>query len=137
MKLNLINKKAKFDYKLLDKYEAGIELMGREVKYIRAGKVDLSRSYVKEIGGQLYLINANIGEDSRSRRLLMHKKEILSLILQKKAKKLTYIPIRLYNKQRLIKLEFASAKPKREHQKKETVKKRDIERDIERELKLN
>jgi SsrA-binding protein len=97
MKLNLINKKAKFDYKLLDKYEAGIELMGREVKYIRAGKVDVSRSYVKEIGGQLYLINANIGEDSRSRRLLMHKKEILSLILQKKAKKLTYIPIRLYN----------------------------------------
>lgn len=139
--MKILNKKAKFDYNLFDIYEAGITLNGAEVKAIRAGKVDLSRAYVKEMGDQLFLVNANIGvidenEATRSRKLLLHRKEILNLILQKKAKQLTFIPLKLYNKGRLIKLEFATAKGKRKYEKRETLKKRDIEREHERELKF-
>lgn len=135
--MKILNRRAKYDYDLLENFEAGISLTGTEVKAVRGGKVDLSRSYVKEVGGELILINAIIGGESRSRKLLLHKKEIVSLKIKIEAKKLTLIPTRMYTRGRLIKLEFATAKGKRTHQKRETLRQRDIERDIERELKIS
>ena len=95
------NKKAKFDYEILDLFESGVKFSGAEVKAIRAGKVNLDQAYVKIIGQEAYLVNANISaentDNTRSRKLLLHKKQILNLELKVKSKKLTVIPIKLYN----------------------------------------
>lgn len=137
--MEIQNKKAQLNYEFLEKIEAGIELTGAEVKAIRAGKVSLEQAYVKIIKGQAYLVNANfstqVGENLRSRRLLLHKKQIINLELKIKAKKLTIIPIRLYNKDSLFKLEVALVRAKRKHEKRDILKKRDIDRGVERELK--
>ncbi|OGM18697.1 SsrA-binding protein [Candidatus Woesebacteria bacterium RIFCSPHIGHO2_01_FULL_38_10] len=140
--MKVINKKAKFNYKLIERFEVGIALQGAEVKAIRRGNVDLTQSFAKIIGDEIYLINTNVpGEgkkDYNSRRiikLLLHKKEIISIKSKIKAKKLTLIPLSLYTKGRLIKAEIALAKAKRKFEKKEAIKKRDIEKEIEAELK--
>jgi SsrA-binding protein len=137
-----INRKAKFNYKLLDSFEAGIVLNGAEVKAIRNGQVDISNSYAKIVNNEAYLINANIPvsgkkdySPTRTRKLLLHKDEIISIKTDIKAKKLTLVPTKVYTKHNLVKVELALAKPKRQFQKKESIKKRDIERDLERELK--
>lgn len=141
--MRVINKQAKFNYKLFDKYEAGISLLGAEVKVVRKGNVDLSRSFAKIIGGEAYLINANIPvagkknyDSARTRKLLLHKDEIVSIKTKIKAKKLTLVPTMLYTKGRLVKAEIALAKTKRKFEKKEAIKKKDIEREIEQELKV-
>ncbi|MCH7730549.1 SsrA-binding protein SmpB [Patescibacteria group bacterium] len=140
--MKIINKRAKFNYKLFDKYEAGISLLGAEVKVVRKGNVDLSRSFAKIIGGEAYLINANIPvagkkdyDSARTRKLLLHKDEIVSIRTKIKAKKLTLVPTMLYTKGRLVKAEIALAKTKRKFEKKEAIKKKDVEREIERELR--
>ena len=140
--MKVINKKAKFNYKLIERFEVAIALQGAEVKAIRRGNVDLTQSFAKIIGDEIYLINTNVpGEgkkDYNSRRiikLLLHKKEIISIKSKIKAKKLTLIPLSLYTKGRLIKAEIALAKAKRKFEKKEAIKKRDIEKEIEAELK--
>ena len=140
--MKILNKKAKFNYKLLEKFEAGISLLGAEVKSIKSGKADLSASYGKIIGNEAYLINANMpleGIDnynpSRSRKLLLHKNEIFSINAKVKAKKLTLVPTKVYTKGPLIKVEVALAKSKKKFQKKEILKKKDIERELELELK--
>jgi SsrA-binding protein len=140
--MKIINKKAKFNYKLLEKFEGGISLLGAEVKSIKSGKVDLSASYGKIIGNEAYLINANIpleGIDnynpSRSRKLLLHKNEIFSINAKVKAKKLTLVPTKVYTRGPLVKIEIALAKSKKKFQKKELLKKKDIERELERELR--
>ena len=135
------NKKAKFNYRLFDKFEAGIELKGAEVKAIKMGRGDISRSFAKFMGTDLFLLGANIPTNNpdldpiRNRRLLLHKKELSSIMQEIKAKKLTLIPTKLYTKGRLIKAEIALAKTKRKFEKKKALKKKDVERDIERELK--
>jgi SsrA-binding protein len=139
--MKVINKKAKFNYKLFETYEAGISLTGVEVKTLLNGQVDLSNSYVKIIDGELYLINAVIpvsavnANPTRTRKLLVHKNEITSIWSKIRQKQLTLVPTKLYNKGRRIKLEFALAKGKREYEKRQTIKKKDIEREIERDLK--
>jgi SsrA-binding protein len=137
-----INKKARFNYKLLERFEVGISLIGAEVKAIRAGRVDLSNSYAKIIDNEVYLINANISvvgkkeyKPTRSRKLLLHKNQITSLKTKIKAKSLTLVPTKVYTKGRLIKVEIALAKAKRKFEKKEVIKKRDIKREIEAELR--
>lgn len=136
--MKIFNKKAKLKYKLLEKYEAGIVLTGKEVKAFRRGAVDLSSSYGKIIGGEAYLVGANFSVDenpTRSRKLLLHKRQIISILTKTKAKRLTLVPTKMYNKGRLVKVELALAKPKKRHSRKEDKKRADLDREAERELR--
>lgn len=140
------NKKAFFDYEILDRYEAGIVLFGQEVKSAKTGHASIKGSFVTLKNGELYLINADIppyrhagdisGYDSRrSRKLLLKKAEIRHLIGKLKAKGLTLAPIRMYTRKRLVKLEFAIARGKKQYDKRENIKKREDKRKMERNLK--
>ena len=138
----IINRKAKFNYQLLEHFEAGVSLLGREAKAIRNKRGDLSNSYAKIIGGEAFLLNANIPAETsggynstRTRKLLLHKSEIISLQSKIKAKKLTLVPTKMYTKGNLVKVEVALAKSKRKFEKKEVIKRRDIEREIKQQLK--
>ena len=140
--MRIINKKARFNYDLLEKIEAGISLMGGEAKALRIKGADLSSSFAKIIGGEIYLVNANIPiegkkdyNSTRSRKLLLHKDQIVSIESKIKAKKLTIVPTKLYTKGRLVKVEIALAKTKRRFEKRQAIKKKDIEREINQELR--
>lgn len=139
--MQILNKKAHFNYSLLEKIEAGIVLSGSEAKTIRLRGGDLSNSYAKIINNEAYLINFNIPiagkkdyDSTRSRKLLLHKNEIISLTTKMKSQGLILVPVKLYNSRRLYKVELALAKSKRKFEKKESIKKKDIEREIETEL---
>lgn len=140
------NKQAKFDYELIDHYEAGLALFGHEVKSIKTGHMSLKGAFVTIKGNELYLTNAliplykhaaNIKEydPNRSRKLLVKKSEIRSLIGKKQQKGLTLVPIRVYTKGKLIKLNFALAKGKAKYDKRQSIKKRDTNRNIARALR--
>lgn len=140
--MNIFNKRAGFDYEIFDKLEAGISLNGGEARAVRTGHINLNNSFAKIIGNEAYLVNADIPvpgklnyTQTRSRKLLLHRSEIANLELNLKQKKLTLIPLKVYTKGRLIKLELALAKSKRKFEKKDSIKKKDIQRDIDRELK--
>jgi SsrA-binding protein len=140
--MRVFNKRAKFDYKLFDKYEAGVALLGGEVKAVRKGSIDFSHAYAKVIDGEVFLINTDIPvegkknyDSTRARKLLLHKNEIVSIKTKIKQKKLTIVPTKVYTKGRLIKVEIALAKSKRKFEKKEAIKRKDVEREIERELR--
>ena len=138
MDMKIFNRKAKFNYRLLETFEAGIALKGSEVKAIKKGQVDLTASYVKIISGEAYLINANIAveeKQNRTRKLLLKKKQIITIGAKVKAKKLTIVPTKVYTRGRLIKVEIALAKRRKNFEKRESIKRRDIEREIEQELK--
>lgn len=140
------NRKAKFDYEILDKYEAGIELFGFEVKSIRKGQGSFDGSHITIRGSEVFLIGANIPpyqtkntpkeyDPSRNRRLLLTKKEIAELSEVENKRGLTIIPISMYNSGRRIKVEIASVKGKKKFDKRETIKKRESDREIRRTLK--
>jgi len=140
------NRKAHFNYEILEKYETGIELLGVEVKSIRSGKMSLEGAFVVVRGGEAFLINANIPpyqpnnshkdyDPLKNRKLLLTKKEIKELASNEKNKSLTIIPILVYNKNRKIKVEIALVKGKKTKDKRETIKKRDTEREVRREYK--
>jgi len=139
----ITNKKARFNYKLEPEvYEAGIALTGAEAKSLRGGRGDISDSYAKVIGSEVYLINANIPcpnltnyDATRARKLLLHRGEITSLLTRMKSKKLTFVPIRLYTKGHLVKVALALGRGKRKFEKREAIKKKDIKRELEQELK--
>lgn len=140
--MKVINKKVKFNYQLFDKFEAGIALLGGEVKSIRQGKIDLTNSWAKIISNEIYLVNANIPiegkkdyDPRRSRKLLLHKNQIVSITTKTKAKRLTLVPTKVYTKGRLVKVEIALAKSKKKFEKKQILKKKDIEREIQQQLK--
>jgi SsrA-binding protein len=141
--MRIFNKKARFEYELAGEgVEAGISLLGIEAKSVREGRVDISQAAVRILGDEIYLINANIPatgiqkyESTRMRKLLMHRGEILSLITKMKQKRLQIVPVRVYNKGRLIKIYLELGKPKKKFEKKEAIKRHDINRDIEKELK--
>jgi len=146
MKTLTINKRATYDYEILEKYEAGISLFGCEVKSAKTGHISLKGSYIVIKNKEAYLLNAFIPpyqtkntpsdyDPSRSRKLLLHKSEIKSLIGKIKQKGLTLVPIKLYTKKGKIKLEFALAKGKRKVDKREKIKKREAERKIRRVLR--
>lgn len=141
-----VNKRAHYDYEILDKFEAGLQLTGQEVKSVKTGHISLKGSFVTVKGNELFLTNANIplykfaGEiknydPTRSRKLLLKKSEIKSLIGKARASGLTLVPIRVYTKKRFVKLEFGVGKGKKEFDKRETIAKREARRKIERELK--
>ena len=140
------NRKARFDYEILEKYEAGIELLGVEVKSVRGGRMSLEGAFAIARGGEVFLINANIPpyqaknspkdyDALRNRKLLLTKKEIAELAGTEKNKSLTIVPISVYNKGRKIKVEIALVKGKKKHDKRESIKKRDTDREIRREIK--
>ena len=140
------NRKARFDYEILEKYETGIELLGTEVKSVRSGQMSLEGAFVIARGGEAYIINANIPpyqvknspkdyDPLRNRKLLLTKKEISGLSGSEKNKSLTIVPISVYNKNRKIKVEIALVKGKKKFDKRETIKKRDTDREIRREYK--
>ena len=139
------NRKVRFDFEMLENYEAGIELLGLEVKSIKAHRMSLDGSYVFPMRGEFWLVGANIApyqpnntpkdyNQMRERKLLLNKKEINYLIGKKKTKGFSLIPLKIYENNGRIKIEFGLAKGKRKYDKKEKIKKRDIEREINREL---
>jgi SsrA-binding protein len=140
------NRKARFNYEFLEKYETGIELLGTEVKSVRGGQMSLEGAFVIIRGGEAFLINANIPpyqaknapkdyDPLRNRKLLLTKKEIAELAGSEKNKSLTIVPISVYNKGRKIKVEIALVKGKKKFDKREILKKRDTDREIRREIK--
>jgi SsrA-binding protein len=148
MKVIAQNKKAFFDYEILDRIEAGIVLTGDEVKAIRAGHVSLVGSFANIHDGQLFLLNCNITpyshaankqEDehrSRSRKLLVHKKELHRIVGDISRKGITLIPLKLYiNDRALVKVELGLAKHKKNVDKKQSLKERDLRRQTAREMK--
>jgi len=140
--MKIKNRKVFFNYKILDRFEAGISLTGGEAKAASMGQINLSNAYVKIINNEAFLIGATINikgakdyDPTRTRKLLLKKKEIISINSVIKGKNLTIVPLSMYNTRRLIKVEIALAKSKKKHQKRDVIKERDIKIDAERELK--
>jgi SsrA-binding protein len=139
------NRKAGRDYFLEDRREAGLVLKGTEIKSIRAGRVNLSDGYVQPRDGELWLLNVHIApydpagryghEARRPRKLLLHRREIDRLISRVVERGYTIVPVRLYLKGGLAKVEIALARGKRKYDKRQTIKERQAERDIDRALK--
>jgi SsrA-binding protein len=135
------NRKAFHDYHVLDKYESGIQLMGSEVKSIRAGTIQLKDSYVIFKGSELYLINVHIGpyqassymnhEPERQRKLLLHRGEMDKLISLLKERGVTIIPLQVYFKEGIVKVEIAVVKGKQQHDKRQDLKTRDAKRELD------
>ena len=145
-KVVAVNKKARHRYEILDRYEAGIELLGPEVKSLRDGTVTISESFCKVVGGQVFVHNLNVNRYAQSgyvqhdplriRRLLLHKTEIRRITASLDRKGLTLIPLRLYfNKDGRAKLEIATARGKGAPDKREAIKRADVNRDLAREVK--
>ncbi|MCB0338526.1 MAG: SsrA-binding protein SmpB [Bdellovibrionales bacterium] len=136
------NRKARFNYHILDTFEAGLVLQGWEVKSIRAGQANLSEGYIGPNHGELWLLGAHISpykftrqtelNPLRPRKLLLHKKEIDKLSGRVREKGLTIVPLKLYLKNGLIKIEIGLAKGKLAPDKRDTIKERDAKRELER-----
>ncbi len=143
--MGIVNKKATFDYQILERFEAGVSLLGMEVKSIKTGHASLDGSFVKVIDGEAFLINAQIFayqyarpdhyDSKRTRKLLLHKKELLRLQTKMSGSNLTVIPISWYNKGPRIKLEIALAKGKKQFEKREAKKKEIVRRELDREFR--
>jgi SsrA-binding protein len=142
----LSHKKAHFDYEVLHTYEAGLVLLGLEVKSVRAKRGKLEGSHVIVRGKEAFVVGLNINayqpantkksyDPERTRKLLLSKKELKELEHHTETQGLTAIPIRLYNNGRNIKLEIAVVRGKKKHDKREAIKARDTKREIERTLK--
>lgn len=138
--MKIVNRQARFDYEILETFEAGIDLLGPEVKSVREGKVSLNEAFVHIRDGQAYLVNAHIHpyqnsleniSPTRSRKLLLHKKELVSLSSKSATMGLTLVPIAMYNKGNIFKVEIGLAKGKKKWDKRETLKKRAQEREID------
>lgn len=141
-----VNKKAKFDYDLIEEFEGGLALEGAEVKAAKAGNIQLKGSFLSISNGELWIKNMHIGKYSpagkqeeydatRDRRVLCRKSEIKKLVGKKQAEGLTIVPIRVYTKGDLVKLGFAIAKGKKKYEKRESIKKRDVEKQIREDIK--
>lgn len=146
MKTLAVNKRASFDYELQDHYEAGLVLTGNEVKAAKTGHISLKGAFVTTHGSELFLTNSLIpryehahkdtkNEDTRPRKLLLKRSEIRSLIGKSRVEGLTLVPIRVYTKNQLIKLEFAVGKGKKSYDKRETIKNREAKRDMGRAMR--
>jgi SsrA-binding protein len=147
MQIVVNNKKAYHDYEILEKYEAGLSLKGNEVKSIRNGKVSLKESYVRIKNNQAFIINMHIAhldttnrayapDEKRDKRLLLHKKEIRKLEEKIKQGGLSVVPLKLYfNNRNLAKLEIALARGLKKYDKREAIKKREVDRKIKQAIK--
>ena len=139
------NRKVYHDYSIQDTIEAGISLTGTEIKSIRAGRVSLAQAYVRPENREMWLLNAHIAryeaasylshEPTRPRKLLLHKKEIGNLNGKIAERGFTLVPLRLYIKGRIAKVEIALAKGKKLYNKRESIKEREAEREMDRQMK--
>lgn len=147
MLVNIVNKKAIYDYELLSKFEFGMELLGHEVKSIRAGHCNLKGSYVSIRNGELWWVNGYVApygkagplpgyDPYRVRRLLAHKSEIRQLIGSLSQKGLTLIALKVYNNANRLKIECALARGKKKHDKRQTLKERDVKKEIGRAMRM-
>lgn len=144
--ISIVNRKAYHDYLIEERVEAGIVLKGSEIKSIRAGKVSLQDAYAKPENGELWLFNSHIAsydaagynthQPTRPRKLLLHKKEVAMLTGRVKQRGLTLVPLKLYIKHGIAKIELGVGKGKKVYDKRETIMRRDTDREIERALKL-
>ncbi|MGB9847994.1 MAG: SsrA-binding protein SmpB [Patescibacteria group bacterium] len=146
MKILAKNRKAEFNYEILERIEAGIQLLGCEVKSVKNGNINLDGSFAQIYGNEIYLINAQIPawqaknapfdyQPDRSRKLLLHKEEINRLIGKMKTERLLLIPLMVYLKKNKIKVELGLGRSRRKIDKREIIKKRETEREIARNLK--
>jgi len=143
--MKITNRRAFHEYHILESLEAGIELLGSEVKAIRSGRIDLGQSYARVLNGQIYLVNANIPryqnapiknyEPTKSRRLLLHRNQITTLIGKTSSGGITLVPVSIYEKNNLIKVQIGVAKSKKEFDKRKVIKERDHQRRVEQELR--
>ena len=144
VKVVATNRKARFEYFLLEHFEAGLSLQGSEIKSIRAGQVSLAEAYVRVEGRQAWLMEAHIApyaqanrynhEPRRPRRLLLHRKELRELWDAVRQKGVTIVPTRVYLKEGRAKLEIAIGKGKKLHDKRQAIAQREAEREMERQM---
>ncbi len=146
MSVLAVNKRASFDYDISERFEAGIVLRGFEVKSVKTGHISLKGSFVTVRGEELYLTNANIPlykhagaianyDPTRPRKLMLHRAEIARLIGKSRVEGLTLVPIRVYTKRGLLKLEFGIGKGRKKIDKRQVIKKRESDLKINRALK--
>lgn len=143
--MEILNRKARFDYEILETYEAGIVLKGTEIKSIRNSKANLKDSYAIIRKNEMFLLNMHISpyengnifnhNETRTRKLLLHKKEILKIKNKVELQGLTLVPLKLYFKNNKAKIEIGIARGKKLYDKRETLKKKEIQRNINKELK--
>lgn len=143
--MEILNRKARYDYEIEDTYEAGIVLTGTEIKSIRMGKVNIKDSYAIIRNNEIYLLNTHISlyeegnrfnhDEDRTRKLLLHKKEILKLKDKLEIEGYTLVPLKMYFVKNKAKVLIGVAKGKKNYNKKETIKERDIQREMEKSLK--
>lgn len=143
--MKILNRKALHNYHILEHLEAGVVLSGSEVKSIRAGRIDLGEAYVKILNGEAYLVNANIAryaqtadttyDATKSRKLLLHKTQINTLIGKTSGKGVTLVPVSIYEKNNRFKVEIGLGKSKKEFDKRRVQKERDHRRRVEQELR--
>ena len=141
--INILNKRAKFDYEILERYDSGIVLTGTEIKSIRLGKASITESFCEFHNGELFVINSQVEEylygthynhkAKSERKLLLNRKELKSLEKSMQNKGLTIVPLRLFiNEKGYAKMEIALCRGKKNYDKRETIKDRDTKRDIDR-----
>lgn len=139
-KKEFFNKKARFDYEITDSLEAGIVLSSDEIKAIRNGRVDMTGSYAKIISGEVFWIGGNFniaeGDRQRTRKLLLHKSEIDRLIGKSQEQGLTLLPLKMYLKRGRAKLELGIGKGLKKYDKRQKLKEKDQQREIDRRIKL-
>lgn len=146
MRIVAQNKKARYNYEILERIEAGISLLGTEVKSIREGRISLKESYAEIKGGEVFLLNCHVSpyepasrfnhDPTRERRLLLHRREIKRLTGKTQEKGLTLVPTKVFlNDKGKVKVEIALAKGKRAYKKREVIKERDRDRELRAELK--
>ena len=143
--MEILNRKARYDYEIEDTYEAGIVLTGTEIKSIREGKVNIKDSYAIIRNNEIYLLNTHIStykegnifnhKEDITRKLLIHKKEILKLRDKLEVEGYTLVPLKIYFVKNKAKVLIGVAKGKKNYNKKETIKERDIKREMERNFK--
>lgn len=145
-KIIATNRKAKFEYSLLDHYEAGIALLGTEIKSVRARQISIAEAYIQTDGKEVWLINSHIApydpasrmnhDPKRKRKLLLHKKEIMKLWNSVRQKGLTIIPVEVYLRNGKAKIDIAVARGKKLYDKRRDIAERDMKRDLERSKKI-
>lgn len=146
VKIVASNRKAYHDYFILDRIEAGLVLTGSEIKSIRAGKMSIKEAYVRTDGQEAWLVEAHIApydpasrlnhDPKRPRKLLLHRKQIADLWDQVRQKGVTIVPLQVYLKEGLAKVEIAVVKGKKNYDKREAIARRDTERELQRQYKL-
>ena len=144
--MEIVNRQARYNYQIFDTFEAGIVLTGTEIKSIRNGKANIKDSYAPIKNGEVFLLNMHISaydegsifnhNETRTRKLLLHKKEILKLNDKIRLDGYTLVPLKVYFKKNLAKIELGLAKGKKDYDKRQTIKERDIKRELEKNYKF-